>query len=233
MTLKSRIASVLLLLVLSTTNASAAIVLGSADTFQDGSTEGWSHGKPSSFEPTNVANEGPWGGGDNALGFSSSGTFSIGSRFLAFNIGSDWTGDYIAAGVTAIRLDVRNTGATDLHLRLAFHSTGADFTTNAMTVGTGTGWQSLLYDIRASSLIGVGGSTDPSATLSAVTRIQVFSAVDIPTLGGGGLPKGDVIAASALFDNITATTVSAVPEPASAFFLLATLSSLTLVRKRR
>jgi len=85
------------------------------DTFEDGTTQGWGVGAPYPIPPENVGTGGPAGSGDNFLLLTSSGTGGPGGKMVIFNE-SQWTGDYIAAGVTGVRLDVNNVGATTLSL---------------------------------------------------------------------------------------------------------------------
>ena len=91
---------------------------------------------------------------------------------------SDWTGDYVAAGVTAIRLDVNNTGANDLFLRIGVRGSGGtgNYTTNSMTVSTGTGWQTLTFSLALPDLIGVGGAgSSDAAKTNALSEHQSHS----------------------------------------------------------
>ncbi len=208
----------------------AAIVLGGSNDFQGGSTESWRHGVATGNSPVVVSDVGPDGLGDHVMEFSSTGGFGAGSRFLAYNSGgsSGWTGNYLAAGVSGIQLDIKNTGASDLHLRLAFDGAGGDFVTSSISVGSGSGWQTLQFAIAPSDLIAVGAGFDSSATLGSVHRFQIMSALNTPAVSGNGLPLGDLITASAQFDNITA-----VPEPSGVALAAFVPLVIGLVRRRR
>src|SRR6187402_2819642 len=92
-----------------------AIVPGQIDTFEDGTLMGWANGVPEYL--TNVTG-GPGGPGDHYLRLIADGV-GQGGRLTTFNI-NQWLGNYIAASVTAIALDLRNEGATSLSIRLAF-----------------------------------------------------------------------------------------------------------------
>jgi hypothetical protein len=81
------------------------------DTFEDGSDFGWHVGGPSSYPPTVIDSGGPAGGGDGYLELTSVGGSGPGSRLVVI-AGAAWTGDYVAAGVTSIALDVINEGAS-------------------------------------------------------------------------------------------------------------------------
>lgn len=205
----------------------ADVMLGIVNDFQSGTEEGWMHTVPNTFSPVNVPDAGPAGVGDNALQISSSGIGGAGTRYLAFNSALDWIGNYTAAGVTGIQFQVNNTGAADLNLRFALNGSGGWFVTAPMVVSSGSGWlgpQS--FDLTASALLAVEG-TDVNATLADVTEVQIMSALDLPTLGVGGRPRGDSFAGEALFDNFTA-----IPEP-STLAMLVSLAGMVALRSRR
>ena len=225
-----RITVVILALVSMWSEASAAIVLGAENQFQSGNTEGWRHGFQTQFSPMLVQDAGPAGTGDHALTFSSSGGNGAGSRFIALNAGAVWTGDYLSAGVNGFRLDVDNNGPTDLNLRIGLRGPGGDFVTASSFVSAdpSQGWRSLVFSVRPSDLIHVTGPNNVATTLGSVTEIEVLSAVT-PIVGQGGIPAGDIIVASALFDNITAVSI---PEPGSALLLGTAMGIAALTRKR-
>src|SRR6187549_3266277 len=99
-----------------------AIVLGQTDTFQDGTTMGWGNGP---FAPpiTNFADGGPLGAGDRWIRMTADGGGS-GGRLTMFNDAptGQWSGNFIAAGVTAIQIDLNNQSAVSLSIRFAFIS---------------------------------------------------------------------------------------------------------------
>lgn len=222
---------ILVLLIFGTPAAIAEIVFGANNDFQDGTVQGWQHGIPNSHAPRPAANSGPSGAGDHAMTFDSTGTGGIGGRFAAFNRDSTWTGNYLAAGVDEIHFDVSNVGNSDLYLRIGIIGGADGFVTNAIQVVRGSGWQSLTFSITPGDLTQIGGVNSATATLSAVTRLEVLSAQNLPTFGGNA--RGDVISAAAFFDNFMASSVSSVPEPSLASALLLAVSGLTLVRRSR
>ncbi|MCA9139281.1 MAG: PEP-CTERM sorting domain-containing protein [Planctomycetales bacterium] len=209
----------------------AEIVSGATNDFQDASVQGWQHGFPNSHAPRIEVNAGPAGAGDHAMTFDSTGTFSLGSRFAAFNQSAVWTGDYIAAGVDTISFDVSNTGTTNLFLRIGVISGLDGYVTDSIQVAPGSGWQSLNFSVRPGDLTQINGANDASSALSSVTRLEVLSALNVPTFGGNA--RGDLIEAIALFDNFNASSVSAVPEPSFVALLLAGGFIASCNRRRR
>ncbi|MCA9135772.1 MAG: PEP-CTERM sorting domain-containing protein [Planctomycetales bacterium] len=95
---------------------------------------------------------------------------------------------------------------------------------------SGSDWQTLSFSIAPNALIGIGGATDASSTMASVNTFQILSAQNIPGLSGTGFVQGDLIAASAQFDNIGAIT--AIPEPTTVT-ALTLLSVATICRRRR
>ena len=94
-----------------------ALSLGMTDTFAGGADGGWSTGVASIAPPVVVADGGPAGTGDGYLRLTSLGGAGASSKLSAI-AGAQRTGDYLAAGVDRITLDLLNLGRTDLSLRL-------------------------------------------------------------------------------------------------------------------
>ena len=97
---------------------SGAVTPGQVDDFEDGTVMGWTEGPVSPNPPTNLPSGGPAGAGDNYLRNISSGGAGPGSKLIMFNL-TQWTGNYTAAGVTRIDLQMANFGAATLHMRIA------------------------------------------------------------------------------------------------------------------
>src|SRR3954452_12485592 len=121
--------------------AARAVTFGQIDSFQDGTPMNWVEGAASPNPPTNIATGGPAGSGDSYL-LNVSGGFGAGSKQVMFNQ-AQWLGDYNAAGVTRIRLNLANFGATDLFMRIAVE--GGQFTssfgsTNPIVLAANSGW---------------------------------------------------------------------------------------------
>ena len=192
-----------------------AVTIGQIQTFDD--PHNWVRGAgPVVGAPTPLPVElgGPGGPSDPYLQIAATGTSGPGSRIGAQNLG-DWSGDYIAAGVNRIRMDVRNFSTTDdLLLRLLFVDFGAMGPSNvAMTdrveVPAGSGWQSIEFDITPSSLITILGSAS-----GALQNTDEFRIVHNP---GDTFIPGSVPAVTA---TLGVDNINAVPEPSSAALLL-------------
>jgi hypothetical protein len=164
------------------------------DNFEDGTTKGWGSGGPNPNPPINISGGGPNGDDDNFLQVTSTGGSGPGSMFISFN-NSQWTGNYIAAGVTVISMHVNNFGTTDLLLRLAFLGSGGNFwTINAEPIPANSGWVTANFSIQPMDL---AGGNNVNNTLNNVTQLRLLHSV------AGGY-QGDPIVAQLGIDNITA-----------------------------
>jgi hypothetical protein len=203
----------------------AAITLGQVDDFQTNKGD-WNQ----NFAVRQV-NGGPDGDGDAFFKYTSTGAGGEGSRAsVPSNIdGVDWAGDYVSAGVSAISLDVTNNGAADLNLRLTI-GTGTGFrprengtwytTSVAVSVPVGADWANLKFDLTDAAMSLVQGTDSLSDVLAGVTQIRFISAESLTN-------RGDSIAATMSFDNITA-----IPEPSTALLLGLGLLGLRAHRQR-
>ena len=205
-----------------------AATIGQIDTFQDGTTQGWVTailGSPNPAPPVNVPTGGPLGAGDSFMQLTSLGTLGPGGRLVVINP-AQWTGNYIAAGITSISMDVRNLGATDLYLRLLFEDPmGAPpidvATTSAVFLAAGGGWTSINFSVAAANLTAISGSVN--TVLQNTTAFRIFNSQD-PTFPGP--PSESILGV----DNIRA---GGVPEPGAWTMLAGGLSLLLAVRLRR
>ena len=107
-----------------------ALTLGQTDTFEDGSTNGWSTGIAHPAPP--VADPAGF------LRITALGAAGAGGRLVAF-AGPQWAGDYTAAGVTGITLDLANLGTTDLELRLRLAANADTVFSGAVNLAAGSG----------------------------------------------------------------------------------------------
>ena len=202
-------------------------VIGLTDTFEDGTTQNWRINLlgmgSNANQPVNVSTGGPQGVDDNYMLMTSTGLPGAGGRLVVLNP-AQWAGDYIAAGINTIRMDVRNFGNQDLHLRLLFEDPmGAppenEALTNEVVVPAGSGWTPISFSIRPGSLIVEEGSA--LLALQHATILRIFN-----NPNAEGPDEADPIAASLGVDNIEAL---AVPEPSS--LLLLTGGLLMLFRR--
>jgi hypothetical protein len=209
-----------------------AVTVGQSDTFDDGTTMGWHAPGPNPNSPLPEPGGGPTGPGDGYLMLRANGQNAAGGRLSALN-DSQWTGDYLAAGVSLIRMNVNNQGPDDLSLRLLFE----DFDTlpgpplnlalsaTAVFVPAGSGWTTIEFPISPADLVndGIGSVT---AALSNTDTLRIFHNT-APSFPGPGV--GIPIVVSHLgIDNITA-----VPEPNTILILLPPLLTLLSLRSSR
>ncbi len=199
--------SLFLIALLTTPALAAAVTLGQVDDFQDGTLQGWASGGPNPNPPIVVADQGPDGAGDWALVATANGTGGAGGRLVIFN-SDQWTGDYLAAGVIAVGLDLLNLGMNELTIRLTLRGPGFgdDFSTRqAAVVPAAPGsYQRVVLSVLPGDLEFVGfGDGDVLATLADVTEVRILHAV---------LPAriGDIVAGQVAIDNITAVDLGPV-----------------------
>ena len=202
------------------TSASVFALPTGPDDFEDGTTQGWTvSGGPGGgthpAPPANVPTGGPAGDEDAFLRLTALGGSGSGSRLSVFNL-SQWTGDYLAAGITAITMDVNNTGENALVLRLLlvnFAAGGAPtdtaVTLSPVNVPAGSGWMSVVFDLT--NLTAETGTTE--GALGDVNELRLFHNPD-PAFGGPFVGPPAVVATLGV-DNI-----QAVPEASTVLLLL-------------
>lgn len=215
--------------------AAYAIPLG-PDTFTDGTTMGWHVPGASPLPPTNVATGGPGGAGDAFLQLQADAQLGLaGSRLSVLNE-TQWTGDFRAAGISAITMDVNNFGAEDLVLRLLFEDFDAPgppanlaMTLADIVVPAGSGWMSVVFDLSPANLVpGAFGTVEGALTDVNAMRIFHNPAAEFPG-PGVGIPQVTTMLG---VDNITAIN-GAVPEPATGALLLGGLAAVWIRARRR
>jgi hypothetical protein len=219
--------------------AAADPIVGQVDNFEDGTTQGWRinllgmGSPPANTLPANIPTGGPAGLNDNFLLLTSNGSQGAGGRLVALTLDPRWTGDYVAAGVNAITMDVNNLGATSLALRMLFESVGPMGPTDvaasagAVIVPPGSGWTRVTFPIAPDDLTALMGSVGAALTRANVVRLFHGPAAAFP---------GPASAAQLGVDNITASsaqTAAAVPEPATLAVFAGLAGAGGLVARRR
>ena len=210
----------------------AQVSAGKTNTFEDGTTQGWfinalgMGSPPDEVQPTNIATGGPAGADDNFLRLTSLGGDGAGSRLMALN--ADWSGNWLAAGITHVRFNAINFGTTDLTLRLIVEDPIPGPPQNiaassGVLLASGSGWQSIEIDLFGpSGLTALLGTVDGALTNATIIRLYHNSTLDFPP---------QPIAAQLGIDNFTAIAAE-VPEPSVMMLLAAGMAALALYRRR-
>ena len=194
--------------------SASAVVVGQIDDFQDGTTSNWTNGEILGTTPvTNIANGGPAGAGDHYIQLTSDGSGS-GGKLTAFNR-DQWLGDYPAANVTAIEVDLLNQSSLTLSIRLAFKngpgSNGVPgYLSQAMVLPAGSGWQHFTISLLPANLTPVGGPAPWDTFFIGEVRF-------IHEVGTTNLSGTPVVGQMGI-DNIRA-----VPEPTTTLLFFGTL----------
>jgi hypothetical protein len=196
----------------------AAPVAGQMNTFQGG-TEGWGQG----INTTNtvVTSGGPAGLQDNYIRVTAFGGGGPGSRLITLNESSPWTGNFLAAQIAAVEMDVRSfdTQSRPLYLRVALRSASGSAVVSAPHVMTADGtWHHVVFPLTSDALTPAGSFT---SVMSNVADFRILHGVDSDH-------RGEPIASSFGLDNIR---LVGIPEPSAA--LLAAWPILLLRRRRK
>jgi hypothetical protein len=139
--------------------------------------------------------------------------------------GTQWAGNFSAAGINYIEMDLINLGETDLTMRLYFEDpipgppTNEAVTTFGFDLAAGSGWQHAIFPIMPSDLTVLSGSAETVLGRTTVLRIMHNPEATFP-------PPS--IAAVVGIDNITA-----VPEPAVLGMTAFGVGALLLSRRLR
>ena len=197
-------------------------ILGQVNDFEAGTTLGWTNG-PGATDPVNTtaAGGGPAGVDDNYVRVSARGGGGAGSRLVSYNRATPWTGNYVAAGVTAVSMDLKNFGTTPLTMRIAFQeqTTGLRFySRTGQTLPADNAWHRMTFRLTATDL---NSGTNLTRALGRVSELRVLHS---PTAAFEGAP----ISSSFGVDNVTA-----VPEPAAAAVAGLVAAAVMTLRFRR
>jgi hypothetical protein len=188
-----------------------------SDDFEDGTVRSWG-GSPTS----NAPNSGPAGTGDNALRVESS------NRVVVMNQ-SQWTGNYVAAGIKQISMDVRHQNDFPLALRLGIANgplgpggSGDTYVTDdSLAVANDRLWHRIIFKVTAADFVATASNTtitpDAAVALANVTVLRVLHNPNPMDFTGAVGP------ATFFLDNITASTV---PEPGAAGLLIAGIAGV-------
>jgi hypothetical protein len=209
----------------------SAVVIGQIDTFQNGTTDNWTAGGVlGMFPPTpphvTTTGGGPAGAGDQYLVVTSIGGNGAGSALATFNT-MQWAGNYLAAGIGGISMDLFNLGGTALTIRLRIEDpmggppVDEAISTYGAVLPAGGGWTPVFFPTGVADWNALSGTV--AAALSQATALWIINSPDdmtdySPIVGELGI------------DNITALPV---PEPASILLLAPGLLGLAAAGSRR
>jgi hypothetical protein len=214
-------------------SGSAQITLGQKDTFEDGTLNKWTNGNNNVGGNLKNLTGGPGGASDRYLDVTSTGDFGTGSR-LAFHNRVQWTGDYNAAGVNAIEMDLRNFGSSSLTIRVALRAdpfsqlTSGYVSDPGFALANDGAWHHAVFSLTDSAMKPINSpSVSLHDSLSSVPEVRLLSSVN-PSL------NGDLIIARMGVDNIQASFQGGpAPEPASVLLICAAgLGTAAWVRRR-
>jgi hypothetical protein len=204
-------------------STSRGITLGQIDTFDSGTMQGW-------LNAYSIAPGGPAGISDNMLTVYAAGS-GLPLRLQALNQ-SQWSGNYLAAGVTGIEMDLQ-VGApqpSTMPIRIAIReSTSSGIpsgyaSTASFTLPNDGQWHHASFSLLPGDLTPVGSPQTLATDLANVAELGIIDAAAPST-------QGD--------EPITGTTgfyvdnIHAVPEPASISILLPGIVGVALLRRRR
>ena len=214
---------------IASTLPSVAISGSQFDDFETPSdVEGWGGG--SGGAGTQTINQIATGGAGDALGYLS---ISQTSWHLGTNNATQWAGDYLAAGVTSIEMDLNSfsfspaAGPANPLIYITLTGPGGTWASSTpISLTIAGGWQHASFGITPPDLTYLsGGTNNLNATLSAVTTLLIRHDYSSPSNPGIHPPH---VTAVLGIDNITA-----VPEPSTYAILLGSIVGLMAIIRRR
>jgi hypothetical protein len=190
-----------------------AVTVGNLDDFNDGGAmdplEGWANQGSFTGGLTRQASGGPAGASDAYLRVASTGGSQSFGKLVAFNQSETWNGDYLAAGVVKISMDVNNLGTNPLMLRVALGTgsaplAGGDWmvTTAGVSLPVASGWTNIEFPLGPGDFTG----DDFLDVIGDVVTLRIFHAVSANTDG-----IGEPIMAALGVDNIRAVGAANIP----------------------
>jgi hypothetical protein len=200
----------------------SAVAANQTDDFQSGTVQNWQ--SPMS-PPTNQSTGGPLGAGDRYLQLSASG-----KNLGAYN-NTQWSGNYVAAGVNQVRFHLNNFGPSALSLRIMLFTPGCQAgpatctawtSTAAQPLASGSGWVVASFSLAEANLTRVFGSDNYATSLANVERLLIRHDSGTPNPPG----TSDIVTATLGVDNV-------VPEPSVLLSLVAGTTLLGALRGRQ
>lgn len=207
----------------------AQLQVGQRDTFEDGTTQGWGVGPEHPMPPRNIATGGPAGADDNFLLLSALGGPGAGGRMSVINA-AQWTGNYRAAGIGSISMDLFNFGPNDLFIRLLLADplmgppTNAAISSDAIFLAAGGNWTHAVFSLGPDALTAVLGTVN--GALTNATELRLFHNPD-PFFNGPPDSSPTVLA------NLGVDNIVAAPEPATLWLCASGLLALVAIGRRR
>lgn len=217
--MKSRLPALVAGFALAVAPAMATPIPNQVDDFEDGTTQNWRVGIQNPNVPVNVPN-GQGGPTDDFLQMTATGGFGGGSKLGVLNT-NQWTGDYIANGITSIQADFRVLSGPDLEMRLLLQGGGAEITSTVSQPLPADGlWHTLTFNVTPADFTAIFGSVNNA--LQNATLLLIRHQPGAPG-GAGAAPS---VTASVGMDNVLA-----IPEPAT--LALLAFGGMTLIRRKR
>jgi hypothetical protein len=182
-----------------------AVTYDQVDDFQDpdDATAGWRGAAGNTARPTRVANNGPGGVGDAYLRIATN------NYHLATKNTDQWSGNYLAAGIDAIEMDLNHIrpGSDAVELRIMLFGPGGVFASVNRTDPISTNaWQRYRFGLTAADLVHVtDGTGDLLDTLTNVRLLLIRHDRAEPTIPGNHPPH---VRAQLGIDNIHAVRVA-------------------------
>jgi hypothetical protein len=183
------------------------ITLGQVDDFHDGGLDAWIGGGGGLVgAQMNIPSGGPSGAGDNYLQLAAGGTGGA-PRLLGVNQ-AQWTGDFSGASVGAIGMDLLNSSAAVLSIRVAIRegtgnsSTPGYVSTHAFPLPADNLWHHAVFLLDDADLTGVNSPAPLATDLASVAEFRLLDAANVSLQGDSFGSSSPPVAFGV--DNITA-----------------------------